>query len=303
MGNKIKAIITGVFLLIGLAGVFIILSGLNNQPPVSDNDEPFYGSVPMPERVDFAGEEVPLDRFDIRESLDRELMSTAYFHSQTIRLLKLAPRYFSVIEPILKEHGIPDDFKYLCVAESGFNVKAVSPAKAVGLWQLLEGTAKDYGLEVSKEIDERYHIEKSTVAACKYLNESHRKFGNWALVAASYNAGRAFTTTQMERQKSNNYFDLLIGEETARYVFRILSYKIIMSEPKAYGFYVPEEEKYPVIDTKIAEVSGPVASFADFASQHGVSYKMLKTFNPWLREPYLTNPQKKSYQVKIPVLK
>ncbi len=304
MGNKLKPVLSGVALLFGFICVFVILSGLNDQQKKEEKkEELLYRSVPIPEKIEFAGEQVPLDRFDIHESMDRELLSTAFFHSQTIRLLKLAPRYFSIIEPILKEQGIPDDFKYLCVAESGFNVRALSPSKAAGLWQLLEGTAKECGLEVSKEVDERYHIEKSTVAACKFLKESYQKFGKWSLVAASYNAGRAFTSTQMDRQRSDDYFDLHIGEETSRYLFRILSYKIIMSDPKSYGFDVPEEEKYPIIDTKTAEITGPVASLPDFAKQHNISYKMLKMFNPWLRESFLTNTQKKTYQVKIPIIK
>jgi len=303
MNVKNTGIITGVVSLAGIFILFLAFSGLKKEDEKEAPGKEFFGSVEIPQKLDFAGEQVPLDRFDVHESLDREMLSNAYFHSQTIRFLKLAPRYFSVIEPILKENGVPDDFKYLCIAESNFDERIVSPAGAVGLWQFMKGTATDYGLEVSKEVDERYHIEKATVAACKYLKESHEKYGSWTMVAASYNAGRTFTSSQMERQKSDSYYDLLLGDETARYVFRILALKLILSEPEKYGFRVPDSEKYPVIETKIVDVSGPVPDFTAFARQYGISYKMLKMFNPWLRESFLTNPSGKTYRIKIPVLK
>lgn len=279
------------------------LSSLKESEEVHvPDDANCYSPVEIPAKVDFAGEPLPLDRFDVLESLDKELLSNTYFHSQTIRFIKLAPRYLSVIEPILKEHNIPDDFKYLALAESSFNEKAVSPVGAVGLWQFMKGTAKDYGLEVTGEVDERYHMEKSTEAACKYLKDSYDKYGSWTMVAASYNAGRSFTSKQMARQKTDSYYDLLLGEETARYVFRIVALKLILSDPEKYGFKVAEEEKYPIIKTKLVEVSGPVHNFADFAKKHGLSYKELKLFNPWLRDAFLNNPHKKKYQIKIPVL-
>ncbi|HCR92328.1 MAG TPA: murein transglycosylase [Prolixibacteraceae bacterium] len=305
MSEKTKKIIPGIILLTGLFLLFLAFSGLKNGCKQEEQiqEKTFYGSVEIPKELDFAGERVPLERFDVLESLDRELLSNSYFHSQTIRFMKSAPRYFSVIDPILKENGVPADFKYLCLAESNFDERIVSPAGAVGLWQFMKGTAAEYGLEVGKEVDERYHIEKATVAACKYLKESYVKYGKWTLVAASYNAGRSFTSSQIERQKAGDYYDLLLGEETGRYVFRIMALKIIMENPEKYGFMISEEEKYPVIETKIVEVSGPVANFTDFAKQNGISYKMLKMFNPWLREPFLTNATGKTYQVKIAVLK
>ncbi|MDX9880749.1 MAG: lytic transglycosylase domain-containing protein [Prolixibacteraceae bacterium] len=306
MSVKTLKILPGIVLLTGLFVLFLAFSGLKNgckQEQLQTGEEFFYGSVPLPEELNFAGEQVPLERFDVTESLDRELLSNAYFHSQTIRFLKMAPRYFSIIDPILKENGVPADFKYLCLAESNFDERAVSPAGAVGLWQFMKNTATEYGLEINKEVDERYHIEKTTAAACKYLLESYQKYGSWALVAASYNAGRSFISNQAERQKTNGYYDLLLGEETARYVFRIMALKIIMENPEKYGFQVPDKEKYPVIETKTIGITGAVPNFADFAKQHSISYKMLKQFNPWLRESYLTNPSGKTYQVKIPVLK
>ena len=243
-----------------------------------------------------------MERFDVKESLDRELLSNAYFHSQTIRYIKLAPRYFSVIEPILKEKGIPDDFKYLAVAESGFNPRAISSARAIGFWQFMKGTAQDYGLEVNNLVDERYHIEKSTRAACQYLLDSYEKFESWTLVAASYNRGRTGIQKQLTRQKTDNYYDLLITTETARYVYRITALKLIMENPESYNFYISDEEKYPVIPTKDIVIKSGVANFADFAKEQGISYKLLKDFNPWLRDNYLTNSKGKEYIVKIPVL-
>ncbi len=303
MKASFSKIISGVVILSGAFLLLWAILGLKDTTEGKENGKNFYGPAELPSKLDFAGEQIPLERFDVLESLDRELLSNSYFHSQTIRFLKSAPRYFSIIDPILKENGIPADFKYLCLAESNFDERVVSPAGAAGLWQFMKTTAGEYGLEVGKEVDERYHIEKATVAACKYLKESYVKYGKWTLVAASYNAGRSFTSGQIDKQKTGDYFDLLLGEETGRYVFRIMALKIIMENPEKYGFKVSEEEKYPVIETKIIEISGPVSNFTDFAKQNGISYKMLKMFNPWLRESFLTNPTGKTYQVKIPILK
>ncbi len=284
--------------------VFIIGSAKSEAPqvvtvPVSIHE---FQSVEIPEKIVFAGEEFPINRFDYIEALDRELLSNVYFHSQTIRFIKLAPRYFSVIEPILRENGIPDDFKYLALAESGLNPRAVSPAQAVGLWQFVKNAAQQYGLEVGKEVDERYHVEKSTVAACKYLNEAYTKFGNWPLVAASYNAGLTGISRHLERQKADSYFDLLLADETSRYFYRIVALKLILENPEKYNFYISENEKYPIVKTRDVEVNGPVSNLADFAKEQGISYKLLKDFNPWLRENFLTNPTGKKYIIRIPVL-
>jgi len=293
--------------LIVVAQVVIILIFISSATPEIDKivseSKTEYTSVRIPDKVLFAGEEIPLKQFDVRESLDRELLSNAYFHSQSIRYIKLAPRYFPVIEPILKERGIPDDFKYLAVAESGFNPRAASPAGAVGFWQFLKGTGQQYGLEVNNEIDERYHIEKSTVAACKFLRDAYNKYGNWTLAAASYNVGMARVQSQQTRQKMTEYYDLLFVEETQRYVFRIAALKLIMENPEQYNFVVKEDEKYPIIKTREVEINGPVKNFADFAIEQGINYKLLKDFNPWLRDDKLTNAAGKKYTVKIPVLK
>ncbi len=280
----------------------ILESARSDNPQPATETQPVYKAIEIPDAVSFAGEPMPLERFDVRESLDRELLSNAYFHSQTIRFIKLAPRYFPVIEPILKEKGIPDDFKYLAVAESGFNPGAISSARAIGFWQFMKGTAQDYGLEVNSQVDERYNIEKSTYAACRYLLDSYEKFGSWTLVAASYNRGMTGVRKQMERQKADNYYNLLLTTETARYVYRIVALKLILENPADYNFVISEEEKYPFIKTRDVEITGNVKSFADFAKKYGTNYKLLKYFNPWLRDNYLTNPKGKKYVVKIPVL-
>ena len=256
-------------------------------------------SLNIPSDIDFAGEKVPVGQIDILENLDRELLVNTYWQSQTLLFIKRANRYFPIIEPILKNYGIPDDFKYLAVAESGLT-NVVSPSDAVGFWQLLEGTAKDYGLEVNDEVDERYHLEKSTEVACKYLLESYIKYSSWTLSAASYNAGRKGVDKQVERQKELNYYDLLLGEETERYIFRILSYKLILQNPDEYGFYVGENHLYPQIPYYEVSMEGKVEDFADFAKRYGISYKILKWMNPWLRDSFLNNASGKPYYIKIP---
>jgi membrane-bound lytic murein transglycosylase D len=262
----------------------------------------FFTAVKIPDTVIFAGEVVPVNRFDVRESLDRELLVNSYFHSQTLRMIKLAPRYFPIIEPILEKKGVPTDFKYLAVAESSLNPRAVSPARAVGIWQFLAATAQEHGLEVNNEVDERYHVEKSTYAACDYLLRAYRKYGNWSMVAAAFNGGMAGVERQMNRQRSNVYYDILFGEETGRYVFRIIALKLIMENPEDYNFWVDEDEKYPLVQTRDVEVTGRIENLADFALQQNINYKLLKDFNPWLREYSLTNSGKKKYIIKIPVL-
>jgi hypothetical protein len=255
----------------------------------------------MPDTVSFMGEKVPLERFEVYESLEREMLVNSYFHSQTIRFIKLAPRFFALVDPILKEEGLPADFRYLMVAESNLNPKALSPAGAAGMWQFMKPAAIQYGLEVNAEVDERYHIEKSTRAACRYLKAAFLKYGNWGLVAAGYNAGPGAVDKQLQRQKVNNYFDILMSEETERYVYRIISLKLILENPLKYGFDIPEDQKYPLWKTKKVEVSGSVPDWAAFSAQHGITYKTLKYYNPWLRDYFLVNKLKKSYQVLIPV--
>ena len=266
----------------------------------SGPQEIFFTAVTLPEKLDFADESVPLENFDVRESLDREMLIIANFHSQELLYLKKTTRYFSIIDPILKKNEIPDDFKYLALAESGFLDKIVSPAGAVGIWQFMKGAAIEYGLEVNEEVDERYHIEKATEAACRYLKNSFLKYGNWTMVAASYNAGISGMNRQIDVQDSKNYYDLLLNEETSRYIFRILALKLVIGDPEKYGFKVSDDEKYPIIPFKEVKVAGSIKSFTDYARENNINYKLFKQFNPWLRQPYLKNLKGKIYTVKIP---
>ena len=256
-------------------------------------------ALQIPETINFAGEDVPLDDPDVLERLDRELLVNTYWQSNALLLMKRANKYFPVIEPILKEHGVPDDFKYLAVIESGLT-NAVSPAGARGFWQILKGTAKEYGLEVNDNVDERYHLEKATEAACEYLKKSHERFGSWTMAAAAYNAGQYGMHKQLERQQVGNYYDVLLGEETGRYVFRILAIKEILSDPAKYGFKYEEDDLYEFIPTNKVEVDTAVTNFADFAQKFHINYKILKIHNPWLREAHLNNKSRKQYYIEIP---
>jgi membrane-bound lytic murein transglycosylase D len=275
-------------------------TGVDSDLVVPADEQLFtVNGVEIPGNVTFAGEPVPLDLFDVKESLERELLSNAYFHSQTIRLIKMANRYFPQIEPVLRKNLVPDDFKYLAVAESGL-AQAVSPAKAVGFWQLLKGTAQEYGLEVRTDVDERYSVVKSTEVACLYLIDSYRKYGNWTMTAASYNAGRRGMDRQIERQNKENYYDLLLNEETARYLYRVIAFKLIFEDPAAYGFNLSEKDLYPEIPVFTVEVDSAVADFVDFADLYGTNYKILKYLNPWLRDNKMSNPSHKRYEILIP---
>lgn len=274
-----------------------------NDPNANSKKRETFQNVeapPIPKKLEFAGEQVPLEQFNVKESLDREIIVNTFFHSQTLRFIKLAPRYFSIIEPLLKENNIPDDFKYLALAESGFDPKALSPAGAAGIWQFMKGTAKEYGLEVNSYCDERYNIELATHAACKYLHESYEKYGNWTTVAGSYNAGRNGIGRQIERQKQRHYYDLLLNEETARYVYRILALKVILENKEKYGYQLNDSDLYPIIPTKTITIDTAITNMASFAATFQTNYKMLKYFNPWLRDTYLQNNSRKTYEIKIP---
>lgn len=253
----------------------------------------------LPEKMDFAGENVPLELQDIHERMDRELLVNTYWQSNGLLLLKRANKYFPIIEPILAEEGIPDDFKYLAVIESGLT-QAISPARAVGFWQIMEGTGKDYKLEINDNVDERYHIEKSTRVASQYLKKSKEKFGTWTLAAAAFNAGDRGIQRQLDRQKVDDYYDLLLGEETGRYLFRILALKEIMNDPEKYGFNFDDEHLYKPIPTRRVKVDTAVSDFADFAKEFDINYKILKLHNPWLREAHLNNASRKTYYLEIP---
>ena len=264
----------------------------------------FADSVSIPEYVEFCGKKIYLDRIDIRERYDREINGFTYLHSTTMLLIKRANRYFPVIEPILKKNNIPDDFKYLAVIESNLNPRAISTAKAAGLWQFMQETGKSYGLEVNDQVDERYHIEKATEAACKYLREAYSKYGDWATAAASYNAGTGRISSELNNQIADNFFDLLLVEETSRYVFRILAAKEIFSNPYKYGFVLRNNDLYPMVRTKKIEVTSTIPNLAAFAREYNINYFQLKEFNVWLRDRSLTIPanSSKKYIIDIPVV-
>lgn len=256
-------------------------------------------SVLVPKNIQFANEKMPSNDFSVMESMERELLLNTYFHSQTLLMHKRANRWFPIIEPILKKNGIPEDFKYLSVIESNLS-NTTSPKGACGFWQLLENTAKQYGLEINDEIDERYHVEKSTEAACKYFNAAYQTFGNWTLVAASYNMGMDGLKKQLEKQKVNSYYDLSLNDETARYIFRILSIKEILSMPKNYGYQLRKKDLYPPLTTMNITIDSTISDLALFAQANKVSYKILKYFNPWLRQNSLNMTNKKPYTIQFP---
>ncbi len=256
-------------------------------------------ALPTPKSLDFAGEKVPLNLIDVKEKVDRELLVNTYWQSQTMLFLKRSNRWFPVIERILKDEGVPEDFKYLALIESGFE-QVVSPAGATGFWQLMKAAASENDLEVSNGIDERYHVEKSTKAACAYLKTAKEKFGNWTLAAASYNMGMAGLQKQLDRQQATNYYDLVLNEETSRYLFRILAAKTILSDPSRFGFTFRESDLYPPLHYSEVEVSETIDDLAVFAFENQINYKALKYLNPWLRDNFLPNSSGKTYSIKIP---
>ena len=255
--------------------------------------------IELPETMEFCGEKVPLDLFYVRERLERELLINTYRHSTTILQLKRTTRWFPVMEPLMEQYGLPEDFKYLAMIESELT-NAVSPSKAVGFWQFLESTGKEYGLEINREVDMRYNVEKETVAACKYLKESYRKFGSWIAAAAAFNCGNGRISRTMEEQRVNSYFDMMLPEETQRYVFRILALKLITESPEKYGFQIGDNGWYRPFETKTMTVTESIPNLVNFAYEQGTNYKMLKYFNPWLRSNSLTISAGNSYEIKIP---
>lgn len=295
---------------IAIASIVIITSTgllmLSNQN-VSKKNMP-YSQIPycavspkVPANIVFAGEKINLTSQDRRERMDREILAFTYSHINTMLQIKRANRLFPIIEPILKECGIPDDFKYLMVIESNGDINARSSVGAGGLWQFMASTGKEYGLEINDYVDERYNIEKATRAACKYLKDAYEKFGNWMTVAASYNAGQASIARRIERQKEPNALNLALAPETSRYLFRLLTAKAVMSDPVGYGFLLRSHDLYPPFPTtKKTKVSGSINSWADYAKAHGITYLQLREANPWIRSTKLPNKNGKSYTVLIP---
>lgn len=256
-------------------------------------------SLNLPAELTFAGEKVPLHLIDVQEKLDRELLVNTYWQSNSLLFFKRTNRWFPIIEPILKEEGVPEDFKYLALIESGLT-NIVSPAGATGFWQIMKATGKEGGLEITSQVDERYHLEKATRFACTYLKEAKEKFGTWTLAAASYNMGMNGMRKQLARQKVNNYYDLLLSEETSRYLFRIMAVKHIQENPRNFGFYFRGKDLYPAITTYEVNLDTSVEDFATWAAEQGINYKVLKYFNPWLRQNFLKNTSGKSYSIQLP---
>jgi hypothetical protein len=295
-----------IFFVSGLLTATILLFFIGSGTNKSSHDEQISFpqgyriiSPEVPAELNFAGERVPLENFEVYERIDRELIVNTYFHSATILSIKRAKRWFQTVEPILQKNGIPDDFKYLMVAESGIS-NVISSAGATGFWQFMEDAAVKYGLEINQEVDERYHIEKSTGAACRYLREAYILFGNWTVAAASYNMGIPGVTKQLERQKTRNYYNLVLSEETSRYIARVIALKEIMNNPEEYGFDIKEDDLYNELPYTEVEISGSIGNLADFAFEKGINYKILKLYNPWLRDTALKNLNNKTYSIKIP---
>ena len=266
------------------------------QPIV--NDYNVY-ALEMPEGLNFAGEAVPIESPDIYERMDRELLVNTYWQSNGLLMFKRAQKYFPIIEPILKKNGIPEDFKYLAVIESGLT-NAVSPAGARGFWQIMKATGRENGLEVNSNVDERYNLVLATEVACKYLKDAKDNLGSWTLAAAAYNAGNAGVSRRLKEQGVNDYYDLLLGEETGRYMFRIVALKEILNSPSKYGFNFNKSDLYKGVPTYKVEVDTAVTDFSKFAKRFGINYKILKIHNPWLREQHLNNKSRKSYTIEIP---
>ena len=280
-----------------IIGMVAVLASFLIYGVVSDKAK--FSPVGYNLKMDFSGEEVPTFMADVQERLDKEMITNMNYHTNTTLVIKRANKVFPIIEPILAKYGVPDDFKYLAVIESSL-VNAVSPAGARGVWQFMPATAKEKGMEVSDEVDERYHLEKSTEAACKYLLVAKEKFGSWTLAAASYNGGMAGISNKMKEQQVDNYYDLLLTEETSRYVFRILALKEIMKNSEKYGFSIPKEALYYNIPTRKLVIDSSITDLAQFAKSQGVNYKILKIHNPWLRDKKLTNTSGKKYEIEIP---
>lgn len=257
-------------------------------------------SPELPMSMTFCGDKVSFDRIDMAERLDRELTGTIYGQTLTTTIIKRANRYFPRLIEILKENNMPEDLIYLAVAESSLDINALSPAKAAGIWQFMASTGKQYGLEINDDVDERYDIEKETVAACKYLRGAYSKYGNWATVCASYNAGTGRISSELSSQQVSNSFDLRLVSETSRYVFRIMAYKLFLENPKRYGYRLHANQLYQPIEYDVVNVNSPVANWVTWAKEHNITYAQLRDANPWIRSTKLPNASGKVYKVKVP---
>lgn len=303
--NSIKMLGFGILLGISFAAGFAFKKDDKDSPvEVMEDGRLQYKwyPTPLPKSMSFAGEKVPLDRWEVKDRLDRELLMNYYMHGSTLYILKLTTRVFPAIEKRLKANGLSDDFKYLCAAESSLQ-NPTSPAGAVGYWQFMRETGSRYGLEITDEVDERYHLEKATDAACRYLKDAYDKFGNWTAAAASYNCGMGGFSNQSSFQMSGNYYDLLLPEETNRYIFRILALKHLLGNAQKFGYIIPPGEGYEAVPTRDMTITESIPNLAQFAIDQGTNYKMLKILNPWLRDRKLTVRSGKSYTIQLPINK
>ena len=256
-------------------------------------------SVPIPNSLTFSGETVNLNENDLIQRFDKEILVNTYWQSNTLQLIKRSRKFFKIIEPILKKEGVPDDFKYLAVIESGLeNLR--SPKGAKGIWQIMRGTGRELGLEINNNVDERYNLELSTIAACRYIKKAKNKFGTWTLAAAAYNRGMSGINRALKKQNVKSYYDLLLGNETKRYVFRIHALKLILNNPNNYGFFIEDSQYYKDDHFEVMNVDYPIKNLSEFAKKNGINYKTLKIFNPWLIQNHLNNRSKKKYKIKIP---
>lgn len=299
-----KSLLFSLVLLLACLPTAVVLLTSGNNIEKTESEKPqvlsMTASVTIPENMTFAGEEIIFDRYDKRERMDRELNSFTYFHSTTMLLIKRANRIFPIIEPLLKREGIPDDIKYLAVIESSLDHRAVSPAQAVGLWQFLQSTGSENGLEIRTDVDERYHMEKSTVAASRYLKNAYSRYGSWSAAALSYNGGQGRITSELKNQRVNDALDLWLVEETTRYYYRMLAIKQIFEQPWQYGFVIKKEHLYKPMEFKEVTVTNTIPDLVTFAQQNGITYAQLKDFNSWLRTDKLNNASGKAYTILIP---
>jgi hypothetical protein len=276
-------------------GFFAQCTTVNQASPAQTNTQ----IIPsIPQSISFAGEAVPLDKHYALERLDREVLVNTFWHSNSILIFKRAAKYFPIIEPILQENGIPDDFKYLAVIESGLT-HVVSPAGAEGFWQFMPQTAKDYGLEVNGDIDERLHLIKATESAAAYLIDAYAEFGNWTLAAVAYNAGVQRIKSSLEKQQTKSYYDLHLNEETSRYMYRILATKLIFESPETYGFSIAIDQTYPFPKTKQVHLSESKINWVAFAQSQNMSYSDLRELNPWIKGYRHSNRNKKEYEISV----
>ena len=299
--NRTKNIYITLFFILLSTFIFLSFSSKNTMTGQANNPEGGYNiyAIDIPEMLNFSGESMPIHIPDVRERIDRELLVNTYWQSNGLLMFKRAQRYFPIIEPILKSYAIPDDFKYLALIESGLQ-NVTSSAGAKGFWQIMKSTGKEYGLEINSNVDERNNLELATYVACKYLLKAKSELGSWTLAAASYNAGINGVKKKLKRQEVSDYYDLLFGEETGRYVFRIVALKEILTHPKKYGFNFSKKHLYETVPTYKIKVDTAVADFTSFARKFDLNYKQLKIHNPWLRESFLNNRSNKIYYLEIP---